>query len=134
MPTDFVELSGTVESVIFASSDGRFAVFRLQPDGESGTVIVTVSSEAPLLGQAVTVGGEWVMHPRFGQQLKASRMRLTAPTSVAGIERFLASGAVKGIGPAVAKRLVKKFGAETLEGPWTSDNANAKFFKATLTR
>ena len=109
------ELQGSVENIIFASSDGRFSVFRLRPDGQRGVVTVTVQMEPPLQGQQLELKGNWVEHPRFGQQFKAEHMLVAAPTSLEGIERFLASGAIEGVGPVNAKRIVAHFGGDTLE-------------------
>ena len=109
------EMEGTVDSIIFASTDGRFAVFRLRPERQNGLVNVTINGAAPLVGQQVQLSGSWVVHPRFGDQFKAAHMTVAAPTSLAGIEHFLASGAVEGIGPAMARRLVAKFGQDTLD-------------------
>ena len=108
-------LTGTVENIIFASPQGGFAVFRLLPDGQKSTVTVTVQMDAPLQGQQLELKGLWTEHPRFGHQFKAMHMITVAPTSVEGIERFLASGVIKGVGKAVASRLVAAFGAKTLE-------------------
>ena len=107
-------LAGVVDSVIFAAPSGGFAVFRLRPDHESGRVNVTVQSEAPLVGQQVALKGRWVVHPKFGRQFRAEHLVVSAPTSVDGIERFLASGVIDGLGPALARRIVQRFGAETL--------------------
>ncbi|SHI84140.1 exodeoxyribonuclease V alpha subunit [Anaerovibrio lipolyticus DSM 3074] len=109
------ELQGSVENIIFASSDGRFSVFRLRPDGQRGVVTVTVQMEPPLQGQQLELKGYWVEHPRFGQQFKAEHMMVAAPTSLEGIERFLASGAIDGVGPVNAKRIVAHFGGDALE-------------------
>lgn len=109
------EMEGVVEGVAFASDDGRFSVFRLRPLKQRGRVNVTVNAAPPLVGQQVRLRGQWVVHPRFGEQFKAAGMRISAPSSAEGIERFLASGVVEGIGPAMARRLVEKFGTETLE-------------------
>ena len=108
------ELTGVVDSVVFDSGDGRFSVFRLVPDGRPGRVSVTIPSAAPLVGQEVSLQGAWVEHPRFGSQFKASQIHVAAPTSAQGVLRFLASGAVQGVGPAVAQRIVAQFGAESL--------------------
>ena len=109
------ELEGVVDSVIFASEDGRFSVIRLQPVHTKSRTSVTLGCEPPLVGQQVHLTGKWVTHPRFGQQFKAESMHLSSPTSAAGIERFLASGVIEGVGPVNAKRLVKHFGEKTLE-------------------
>ncbi len=109
------KIEGSVQSVIFASSDGRFCVFRLQPEQQNTSITATVNAPAPLIGQNVCVEGEWVSHPRFGQQFKACRITVSAPSSADGIERFLASGALDGIGPVMAKRIINKFGKDTLQ-------------------
>lgn len=109
------QLEGIVDNITFQAADGSFTVFRLKPGSESATVAVTGSFPAPLVGEQVNLTGEWVEHARYGRQFKATVCRRIAPTSEKGIERFLASGAVKGIGPAMAARLVKHFGARTLE-------------------
>lgn len=108
-------ISGTVESVTYQSPDGRFAVFRLKPEGRGGLCTVTGQMAAPLVGEAVEASGDWVEHARFGRQFKVASLKRVAPNSVKGIERFLASGVVKGVGPALAARLVQRFGERTLE-------------------
>lgn len=70
---------------------------------------------APLIGQLLEIEGEWVKHPKFGQQFKAMTYKTVAPTEISGIEKFLASGAINGIGPAMAKKIVAEFGEKTLE-------------------
>jgi len=109
------ELEGVVDSIVFASDDGRFSVFRLRPLKQHGRVSVTVNSVPPLVGQQVHLRGQWVVHPRFGDQFKATGMKIAAPSSVEGIERFLASGVIEGVGPVMAQKLVAKFGADTLD-------------------
>lgn len=109
------QLEGVVDSIIFSSADGRFSVFRLRPERQNGRVNVTVNSAAPLVGQQLQLQGSWVVHPRFGDQFRASHMTVAAPTSAEGIERFLASGAIEGIGPVAARRIVAKFGQDALD-------------------
>lgn len=109
------EIEGVVDGVIFASEDGRFSVIRLQPVQTKSRLTVTLSCEPPLVGQQIHLKGHWVIHPRFGQQFKADSMHLSSPTSLAGIERFLASGVIDGLGPVNARRLVQHFGKETLD-------------------
>ncbi len=109
------KIRGTVDTIIFASQDGKFAVFKLSPEKLTTKISVTINGMAPLVGQLLELDGEWVHHPKFGQQFKASGIKIVAPTETAGIEKFLASGAVAGIGPAMAKRIVDIFGEKTLE-------------------
>ena len=109
------QLSGMVESVVFASDDGRFSVFRLKPEGKRHLVTATIPAAPPLVGQQVQLTGAWFRHPRFGEQFKATGIQVAAPSSAEGIERFLASGAVEGVGPAMASRLVAAFGEKALD-------------------
>ena len=106
--TEEEELTGVVDHVIFSAGDGAFAVFRLRME-HAGKCTATTKGSAPLVGQEVRLTGSWVTHPRFGRQFQAVRMRVSAPTSAGGIERFLASGTIDGIGPAMARRIVEKF-------------------------
>ena len=111
---DKEELTGVVDHIVFSAGDGSFSVFRLRLDGQ-GKCTATTRGAAPLVGQEVHLSGRWITHPRFGRQFEVMRMRVSAPTSAHGIERFLASGAIDGIGPAMARRIVELFGAEALQ-------------------
>ncbi len=108
-------LEGTVENIIFQNKENGFIVFKLKPSNENSPVAVVGSMLSPLVGEQLELTGEWVEHTRFGRQFKMENYKKIAPSSVKGIERFLASGAIKGIGPAMATRLVKQFGLETLK-------------------
>lgn len=108
------QLRAVVENITFQSDDGGFVVFRAVPANERNAVAVVGNVPVPLVGEELELAGEWVEHARFGRQFKALSYKRIAPTSVKGIERFLASGAIKGIGPSMAARLVHHFGIETL--------------------
>lgn len=108
-------LEGTVDSVIFSREDGGFTVFRMKPLHQNSRITVTAETAAPLLGQQVKLLGTWVQHPRFGQQFKAVSLHIEAPSSVEGIERFLSSGAIDGIGSALAHRITEHFGKDTMK-------------------
>lgn len=109
------KICGTVDTIIFASQDNRFTVLKLSPEKLSTQITVTLNGIAPLIGQLLKIEGEWVKHPKFGQQFKATTYKTVAPTEISGIEKFLASGAINGIGPAMAKKIVAEFGEKTLE-------------------
>ena len=109
------KICGTVDTIIFASQDNRFTVLKLSPEKLSTQITVTLNGIAPLIGQLLEIEGEWVKHPKFGQQFKATTYKTVAPTEISGIEKFLASGAINGIGPAIAKKIVAEFGEKTLE-------------------
>lgn len=109
------KICGTVDTIIFASQDNRFTVLKLSPEKLSTQITVTLNGIAPLIGQLLEIEGEWVKHPKFGQQFKVTTYKTVAPTEISGIEKFLASGAINGIGPAMAKKIVAEFGEKTLE-------------------
>lgn len=109
------KICGTVDTIIFTSQDNRFTVLKLSPEKLSTQITVTLNGMAPLIGQLLEIEGEWVKHPKFGQQFKATTYKTVAPTEISGIEKFLASGAINGIGPAMAKKIVAEFGEKTLE-------------------
>lgn len=109
------KICGTVNTIIFASQDNRFTVLKLSPEKLSTQITVTLNGIAPLIGQLLEIEGEWVKHPKFGQQFKATTYKTVAPTEISSIEKFLASGAINGIGPAMAKKIVAEFGEKTLE-------------------
>ena len=108
------QLSGVVGAIVFQSADNGFCVFKINTaSGES--ISVVMNSMAPLLGEEVELSGSWVEHARFGRQFKAVSYSSTTETSLRGIERFLASGMIKGVGYAMAGRIVAHFGMDTLK-------------------
>jgi exodeoxyribonuclease V alpha subunit len=107
-------LEGTVENIIFQNVENGYLVFKVKAAHEHTAITVTGNVLTPLVGEHVELEGEWTEHARFGRQFKAVSCKKIAPAGLKGIERFLASGAVKGIGAAMAARLVNHFGLETL--------------------
>lgn len=108
------ELSGHVERVTFASEDGGFAVVRLNVPGFLAplTVVGPLGELKP--GEVVHLKGQWESHAQFGRQFKVSEYTRALPVSEEGVRKFLGS-AVDGIGPAMAGRIVDRFGIETLK-------------------
>lgn len=109
------ELRGTVERVVYSSPDSHYVVARLRRKGPGD--IVTVVGRLPELkeGEELWLEGRWTTHKRFGRQFEVEHYRIEVPASTAGIERYLASGLVHGIGPELAHRLVERFGEQTLD-------------------
>src|SRR5215208_1377042 len=99
-------LAGTVERVTFHNAESGFAVLKVQARGKRD--LVTVVGHAPVIGAGewVTASGAWVSDRTHGVQFKADVLKTTPPTGVEGIERYLSSGQMRGIGPAMAKRIV----------------------------
>ena len=109
------EIRGVLERVTFQNSDNGYVVARVRPvDGkEAITFVGTLHS--PLIGEELKFKGSWTKHPKFGRQFQFASCERILPTSTDGIVRFLASGAIRGVGPVTAQRLVDKFGERTLE-------------------
>lgn len=108
-----IEFEGTVETIVFNNPSNGYTVARLRKDKD----IITIVGNLPLVGegQSIRVGGQWVNHPEYGQQLKVESYTEIVPSSLEGIEKYLGSGLIEGIGPATAKKLVEKFGMDTLD-------------------
>ena len=105
-------IEGTVESVTFLSEDTGFTVFSLDMDGELVTAVCHMPGIA--VGEEVLLTGNFVSHPTFGHQFKASIYERKMPATAKAILKYLSSGAIKGIGSRIALRIVEKFGDETL--------------------
>ena len=108
------KLEAVVEDIVFQSDDGMFCVLRMTNKAQ-GRFTAVYHGGSPYLGENVSMEGAWIEHTKFGRQFDIQSLQVLQPTSVTGIERFLASGAVKGIGPVTAARIVDMFGADTLE-------------------
>lgn len=109
------KLSGTVESIIFRSEDTGYTVCRVEVEGHRGPATMVGNCSAMWTGEEVTASGKWIRHKQHGYQFQADSIKCVAPTSKKGIERYLASGMIRGIGKELAHRLVKKFGTGTLD-------------------
>ena len=108
-------LAGLVERVTFHNAENGFCVLRIK--ARSHRELITVIGHAAVIagGEWVTASGEWVNDRTHGQQFKARFMRTSAPTSIEGIEKYLGSGMIRGIGPAYAKKMVKAFGEKVFD-------------------
>lgn len=104
-------MTGTVEEIVFYAEDSGWTVAEI-----SGDLSFTAVGAMPKLnvGEDVTLEGTWVEHQIYGQQFQVKSVAKRLPASKAAVLRFLSSGAVKGIGPAIASRLVSRFGDDTL--------------------
>ena len=104
-------ISGYVEHIIFQNDTNGFTVMNLMVEGED----VTCTGMCGGLGQGenIEAQGEYVEHPVYGAQFKIAEYRVVVPKDGAGMERYLGSGAIKGVGPSLAARIVKRFGDDT---------------------
>lgn len=108
-------LTGIIERVTFHNPDTGFAVLRVQARGRRGLVTVVGQIPTALVGEYIQASGEWIQDRVHGEQFKAAELRCTPPHTVEGIEKYLGSGLVKGIGPHFAKKIVAVFGERTLQ-------------------
>lgn len=107
------KIQGEVDSIIYKSEDGGFCVLMLNCDNELVTVVGDMGDVEE--GEELVLTGEFTTHRKFGEQFKVTIFERSLPTTSAAIQRYLASGAISGIGPVLARRLVNLFGDKTLE-------------------
>ena len=110
-----VDLQGQIERVTYTSEESGFTIAKLRVNGHSELVTVVGNLLGPVPGETIKLRGEWVKHPKYGEQFKVLQYKTAVPASVHGIQKYLGSGLIKGIGPVMAKRIVSRFGVETLE-------------------
>ena len=106
------ELSGSVETIIYRNEENGYTVMELS--GEESMITATGVMPLVSVGESVKLFGVFKNHPSYGEQFAVSAFERTMPENMDGILKYLSSGAIKGIGPATARRLVLEFGADTL--------------------
>ncbi len=109
------ELQGQIERVTFTNEENGYTIARLKVYGRQDLVTIVGHLLAPLPGEVIKIQGEWANHPKHGEQFKIVTYTTMVPATVHGIEKYLGSGLIKGIGPVMAKRIVKRFGKDTLD-------------------
>ncbi len=102
-------LSGLVERVTYHNQDNGFCVLRVQVKGKKELLTVTGNASTISAGEFIQAAGQWHHDRQHGLQFKAQFLTATAPTTLEGIEKYLGSGLIKGIGPVYAKKLVQAF-------------------------
>ena len=117
-------LRGVVERITYHNEENGYTVAKLLPDrpgvaatgfGAPREVAIIGNMAGVNVGESVELGGRWTIHPDYGKQFVVERMRTVLPATIAGIEKYLGSGLIKGVGPVTAKRIVRHFGVATLE-------------------
>lgn len=107
-------LEGTIDRIVYYSPDTGYTVCKFVLEGgESMTIFGNFPPLSP--GEVLRVRGKWELNPRFGKQLKVENYVPVLPSSVKGIEKFLSSGLIKGIGPVLAGRIIQRFGDRTID-------------------
>ena len=110
-----VQLKGHIERVTFSSEESAFCVCKLKVKGERDLVTIVGNMVNPVPGEVVELQGKWIIHPKFGNQLQVHQYKTLIPATQLGIQKYLGSGLIKGIGPVMAKRIVKQFGTKSLD-------------------
>ncbi|MEA1969023.1 MAG: ATP-dependent RecD-like DNA helicase [Thermodesulfobacteriota bacterium] len=109
------ELAGQIERVTFSSEESGYTVARVKVKGERDLVTIVGGIANPSPGEILVMQGKWVNHLKFGMQFHVETYQTKVPATELGITKYLGSGLIKGIGPVMAKRIVKCFGAATLD-------------------
>jgi len=112
-PNEIASLQGTISRITYQHPETHYTVARLDEEGgPSTTVVGTIFPVSE--GEEIRVTGTWRRHPRYGLQFRVDHWEKIDPSTLEGIEKYLGSGLIKGIGPSYAKRLVEAFGTDTL--------------------
>ena len=114
-PSSDEVLAGFVERVTYHNEDNGFCVLRAEARGHRDLITVVGHAAAIAAGEWVTATGEWINDRTHGQQFRARFLRTSPPTSADGIEKYLSSGMIRGIGPVYAKKLVRAFGEKVFD-------------------
>ena len=114
-------LRGVIERLTYHNEENGYTVAKLVPEsgprnlfGLAHEVAIVGKMAGINVGECVELGGRWTIHAEYGKQFQVEQMRSVLPATVAGIEKYLGSGLIKGVGPVTAKRIVRRFGEDTL--------------------
>lgn len=108
-------LTGQIERITYSNEENGFTIARVKVPGRRDLVTVVGNLMSPMPGEIIKMQGEWTTHPKYGEQFKLVSYKTSVPATVYGIQRYLGSGLIKGIGPVMAGRIVKKFGKNSLD-------------------
>ncbi len=108
-------LSGVVERLTYHSPESGYTVARLKTPRVSELITIVGNFANIQAGQTLQLKGTWGEHPKYGSQFQVVDYKESLPATITGIEKYLGSGLIKGVGPVTAKRIVAHFGLETLD-------------------
>jgi exodeoxyribonuclease V alpha subunit len=108
-------LNATLLGVVYSSPGSTYVVGRFEVEGELFPIVATGDMYAPSAGDAYHLSGEWVQHPKYGRQFRFTSYEIAYPATREGIERYLASGLIRGIGPGTARKIVDAFGTDAMK-------------------
>jgi exodeoxyribonuclease V alpha subunit len=111
---ELVEIKGQVERITYANEENGYTIAKMKVPGRNSLVTAAGTLFSLTPGEILILRGYWYVHPKYGEQFTVESYETAIPASVRGMEKYLGSGMIKGIGPVMAKRLVAAFGKETL--------------------
>jgi exodeoxyribonuclease V alpha subunit len=111
---NLADLRGQIERITYTNDENGYTIARVKVPGRKDLVTIIGNIVNPTPGEIISMKGEWGNHPIYGEQFKIAYCESAVPATVHGIEKYLGSGLVKGIGPVMAKRIVRRFKEETL--------------------
>ena len=106
---------GYIDRITYHNPENGYTIARLVAEGQLEKLTVVGAIAALEEGESVEVEGEWTNHAKYGRQFKIESYRPVYPTTLEGIQKYLGSGLIKGVGPVSAKRIVEHFGEDTLD-------------------
>ena len=112
---DHSTIEGVLERIVYFNEENNYTVARLQVARNPELITIVGSMSCPNPGETLRLKGEWTVNAKFGRQFRVESCLSVMPATITGIEKYLGSGLVKGIGPIMAKRIVAMFGLETLD-------------------
>lgn len=115
MEQQFENLKGTVERITYHNEENGYSVLKIKSKKHKDLVTVVGNTAKISTGELIDADGKWIQHREFGMQFSATSIKTLTPTTLEGIEKYLASGMIKGVGPHYAGLLVKAFGMEIFE-------------------
>ena len=114
-------LRGVIERITYHNEENGYTVAKLAPEfahrtsvGSEREIAIIGNMIGVHVGESVELGGRWTVHPEYGKQFAVEQMKQVLPATIAGMEKYLGSGLIRGVGPKTAKRIVAHFGVETL--------------------
>ncbi len=109
-----MELKGLLQKITFHNKDTHYTVARMETGANRAQVTIVGHLPGAAPGQTISVRGQWVTHPRYGEQFSFEHAQITRPSGINGIRQYLGSGMIKGIGPALAESIIAAFGTDAL--------------------
>ncbi|MDO9566955.1 MAG: ATP-dependent RecD-like DNA helicase [Candidatus Desulfaltia sp.] len=109
------DLQGQIEKITYSDKESGFTIAKVKVEGQPEPVTVVGNLTSPVPGIILKMKGEWADHPKYGRQFRVIDYKTVVPATVCGIKNYLGSGLIKGLGPVMAGRIVKKFGIKTLD-------------------